>query len=283
MRIPGKFYIAGGLLLVILVIAIPLIIIGVQQQGSGQPVPTAESTAPASTITPVGGGKAYYVSPSGNDQNDGSRDHPFATIQKAADVVTPGSVVHVLPGTYTDAVLVETDGTANARITFVSDTRWAAKIHTTDSDDPWKTNADYIDIIGFDISSDGSRDGMVNSGSYTRTIGNRIHDIPGTCDNIGGSGVTDGNYKAHDNDIIGNLVFHIGDTYPKLCQYVLRSIIPMPEGILSIILPMVMQAMALICGMPRLIPSFPITSPLAIRSMASALGPIPTISMRMLE
>ncbi len=227
MRIPRRFYIAGGLVLVILIIAIPLIVIGVkqqqqQQQGSGQPTPTAGvgSTSPASTVTPVAGGKAYYVSPSGNDQNDGSQAHPFATIQKAADVVTPGSVVHVLPGTYTDSVLVETDGTANARITFVSDTKWAAKIHTTDSDDPWKTNADYIDIVGFDISSDGSRDGIVNSGSYIRTIGNRIHDIPGTCDNIGGSGVTDSNYKAHDNDIIGNVVFHIGDTYPKLCQYV---------------------------------------------------------------
>src|SRR5690349_19642635 len=56
MRIPRKFYIAGGLLLIILVIAIPLIIIGVQQPGSGRPVPTAESTAPASTITPVAGG-----------------------------------------------------------------------------------------------------------------------------------------------------------------------------------------------------------------------------------
>src|SRR6266568_5002114 len=249
MRTPRKLYIAGGLLLIIVAIAIPLLVISLQkQQGGGQPTPTPESTTPTNnTVIPVVGGKAYYVSPAGNDQNDGSKDHPFATIQKAADVVTPGSVVHVLPGTYNESVIVETDGTAHARITFISDTRWAAKIHTTDSDDPWKTNADYIDIMGFDISSDGSRDGIVNAGSYTRTIGNRIHDIPGTCDNIGGSGVTDGNYKAHDNDIIGNLVFHIGDTYPKLCQYVLRSIIPMPEGILSIILPMIMQAMALIC------------------------------------
>jgi pectate disaccharide-lyase len=227
MHIPRRFYIAGGLILIMLAIAIPLIVIGLQQQqqqgsgGQSTPTPAPGSTPTvSSTITPVGGGKAYYVSPSGSDQNDGSQAHPFATIQKAADVVTPGSVVHVLPGTYNESILVETDGTANARITFMSDTKWAAKIHTTNTDDPWKTNADYIDIIGFDISSDGSRDGIVNNGSYTRTIGNRVHNIPGVCDSIGGSGITDNNFKAHDNDIIGNLVFNIGSTYPKLCQYV---------------------------------------------------------------
>jgi hypothetical protein len=227
MRIPRKLSIlAGGLILILLAIAIPLIVVGLQQQqqqqrGSEQPTPAPGNTpSVSSTITPVAGGKAYYVAPSGSDANDGSKDHPFASIQKAADEVTPGSVVHVLPGTYTDSVLVENDGTADARITFLSETRWAARIHTTNSDEPWKTNADYIDIIGFDISSDGSRDGIVNNGSYTRTIGNRVHDIPGQCDTIGGSGIDDGNYKAHDNDIIGNVVFHIGDTYPKLCQYV---------------------------------------------------------------
>ena len=182
--------------------------------------PGTPTITPTTTSTAIAGVKNYYVSPSGNDSSDGSEGHPFATIQKAAQVVTPGSIVHVLPGTYNEAITVKTDGTANARITFVSDTQWAAKIHTTNSDVPWTTRADYIDIIGFDIGSDGARDGMVNMGSYTRTIANRIHDIPGKCDNIGGSGVTDGNYQAHDNDIIANVVFHIGNTYPKLCQYV---------------------------------------------------------------
>jgi pectate disaccharide-lyase len=168
----------------------------------------------------AGGAPTYYVSPAGNDHNDGSQNAPFATIQKAATVVTPGSVVHVLPGTYPDPVTVTTSGTAAARITFVSDIRWAAKIHTTSSADPWNTRADDIDIIGFDISSSGSRDGIVNFGSYTRTIGNHVHTIPGVCDSIGGSGITDGNYQAHDNQIIGNLVDHIGATYPILCEYV---------------------------------------------------------------
>jgi hypothetical protein len=215
-----KYYIAGALVLVALAIAIPVLVLMLQKQPESKPPVTGGGSGTPIPITPMPGGKALYVSPSGNDNNDGSQEHPFATIQKAADEVEPGTTVHVLPGNYNEAVVVEKDGTAKARITFVSDKKWEAKIHTTNDDDPWMTKADYIDIVGFDISSDDSRDGIVNMGSYTRTIGNRIHDIPGKCDNIGGSGVTDGNYKAHDNDIIGNVVFHIGDTYPKLCEYV---------------------------------------------------------------
>jgi hypothetical protein len=193
----------------------------------GTPVTTNDSTPtptapqyPQMYLTPVAGGAQYYVSPTGNDSNDGSQDHPFATIQKAANAVTPGSIVYVLPGTYTTPVVVQTDGTAAARISFVSTVKWGAQIKTTGSTDPWNTRADYIDIIGFDITSTGSRDGLVNFGSYTRTIANHIHDIPGQCDSIGGSGVTDAGYTSHDNDIIANVVDHIGSTYPQLCQYV---------------------------------------------------------------
>src|SRR5439155_7822890 len=112
------------------------------------------------------------------------------------------------------------DGTAEARITFFSDVKWGAKIATTGSQDPWTTHANYIDVVGFDVTSTGSRDGIDNQGSFIRTIGNHVHDIPGGCDSTGGSGIDDGNYQAHDDDIIGNVVDHIGETYPQLCQYV---------------------------------------------------------------
>ncbi|GHO96009.1 hypothetical protein KSF_060570 [Reticulibacter mediterranei] len=186
---------------------------------------TGASTPPASQypqmyLTAASGATQYYVSPSGSDSNSGSQASPFATIQKAAQVVKPGSLVHVLPGVYTQIITINTSGTANARITFLSDTKWAAQIKTTGSKVPWTTDADYIDIIGFDITSDGARDGLVNYGSYTRTLANHIHDIPGICDTTGGSGMTDNGYTSHDNDIIGNVVNNIGSSYPELCQYV---------------------------------------------------------------
>jgi len=164
--------------------------------------------------------RVLYVAPFGNDANDGSKQHPFATINHAAQVVTPGTIVFVLPGTYEEAVKLTTDGTPDQRISFYSTKRWGAKIHTSNSDVPWTTDADYVDIVGFDISSSGSRDGLNNDGSGIRTIGNHIHDIPGVCDTNGGSGMTDGGYNEHDNDIIGNVVNNIGSTYPLMCQYV---------------------------------------------------------------
>jgi len=205
MRIRQRFYIAGGLVLIVLLIAASLVIFFTRiQQGGGITNPGSPShfISPTTVITPEqqpsetagSGGKAYYVSPSGNDDNDGSQGHPFATIQKAAKVVKPGTIVHVLPGTYTQPVTLREDGTAKARISFISDIKWGAKIKTTGTKDPWTTRADYIDIIGFDITSTGSRDGITNLGSYIRTIGNHVHDIPGGCDSIGGAGIDDGDY-----------------------------------------------------------------------------------------
>ena len=222
MRFPKKFSILGLLLLLIALAFAVLLTQKLQgegpQTGKGKVSPIPPTVAV--TQKPLAGGKAYYVSPSGSDTNDGSQTHPFATIQGAADVATPGTTVHVLPGTYTQPVKVENDGTASAHITFLSETTWGAKIRTTGTTDPWRTLADYIDIIGFDISSTGSRDGIANFGSYIRTIGNHVHDIPGGCDSIGGSGIDDEKYTTHDDDILGNVVNNIGETYPKLCQYV---------------------------------------------------------------
>ena len=177
-------------------------------------------TPTQSYYVPPSGNNVYYVSPTGNDANDGSKAYPFATIQRAAEEATPGTIIHVLAGIYTQPVVVASSGSADARITFLSDVRWGAKIKTTGTQDPWITNADYIDIVGFDITSTGSRDGIENQGSFIRTIGNHVHDIPGGCDSMGGSGIDDGNYRAHDDDIIGNVVDHIGATYPQMCEYV---------------------------------------------------------------
>lgn len=206
--------------IIIVVALLSLVVIQSFQNGrQAGPLPSPPKVVVTQETQP--GGKVYYVSPTGNDQDDGSQAHPFATIQKAANVATPGTTVHVLAGTYTQPVTITRSGSAHKRITFISDTTWGAKIHTTDGTrDPWTTHANYIDIIGFDITSTDSRDGINNLGSFIHTISNHVHDIPSKCDAIGGAGINDGNYAAHDNDIVGNMVNNIGDTYPQLCQYV---------------------------------------------------------------
>jgi hypothetical protein len=223
MRISKRTFGISGIFLIILVIAISLSIVvkhNYQESGHGGKTYHVSPIPSKAYYTPPTGGKAYYVSPTGDDTNDGSEAHPFATIQKAAEVVTPGTTVYVSPGTYTQPITVTTDGTADARITFFSEVQWGAKIKTTGAQASWITQADYIDIVGFDVSSTDGRGGIENFGSFIRTIGNHVHNVPSKCDSDGGDGIGDDDFHAHDNDIIGNVVDHIGASYPKLCEYV---------------------------------------------------------------
>ncbi|MGE5404984.1 MAG: right-handed parallel beta-helix repeat-containing protein [Candidatus Saccharibacteria bacterium] len=59
----------------------------------------------------------YYVAPYGSDQNPGTKDHPFKTIQKAADIVTAGSTILIRQGTYNEIVTLKTSGTQGKYIT----------------------------------------------------------------------------------------------------------------------------------------------------------------------
>src|SRR5262249_55280207 len=142
--------------------------------------------------------------------NDGSAARPFATIQHAAEVLLPGATVHVAPGIYdySTTILTRVSGTATARIRFVSDTRWGAQIRSS-ADVVWRNDADYVDIVAFDISGDGE-DGIDNNGSFVRIIGNHVHDIQGPC-GAGGAGIVNAYYPAHDSDIIGNIVHGMGN------------------------------------------------------------------------
>lgn len=157
----------------------------------------------------------FYVSSSGSDGAEGSKKHPWKSLEKAAQSVFPGATVHVLAGVYaSDGELkTATSGTAEHRIRYVSDEKWAAKMRSTKTGNSavWWNQGDYVDIEGFDISGDGAL-GIYNTGSYTRIIGNHVHDIPAPgCPANGGAGIHDGNFAASDDDIIGNTVHDIGD------------------------------------------------------------------------
>ena len=60
---------------------------------------TVQVTTPTQTTTPTNQ-VSYHVSPQGNDNNNGSLEHPFATITKAWTVVEPGNIILVHGGTY---------------------------------------------------------------------------------------------------------------------------------------------------------------------------------------
>jgi parallel beta-helix repeat protein len=152
-----------------------------------------------------------YVAVNGDDHNDGSRRHPWATIQHASEQVKPGYVVHVQPGTYKGPVSTSISGAPVARIRFVSEVKWGAVIRSTGAPATWTNDADFIDIVGFDVSGDGYL-GIFNRGSNVRIIANQVHDVAaGGCTGNGGAGILNGKYSATDNDVIGNVVHNIGE------------------------------------------------------------------------
>jgi hypothetical protein len=160
-----------------------------------------------------------HVAITGADTNPGSRSSPFRTIQRAANAAGPGATVHVAPGVYRENVTTGVQGARGARIRYVSDTKWGARIIGSGTEAVWTNHGDYIDIAGFDISGSG-RLGILNRGSHTTISGNHVHDlaVSGGCTGEGGAGIMNGNYRGTDGDIIGNVVHDIG--IPGSCNAV---------------------------------------------------------------
>ena len=76
--------------------------------------PTKSATATVTIQLPSRSGKTYYVSTSGNDNNNGSLSTPWRTIQKAANTVAAGDTVQVRAGTYNEVVTMKTSGNATS-------------------------------------------------------------------------------------------------------------------------------------------------------------------------
>ena len=63
-------------------------------------------------------GEIYYVSPEGDDANDGSIDMPFRTISYAAGVMQAGDTCYIRGGVYRETVSVKNKGTKEKPIAF---------------------------------------------------------------------------------------------------------------------------------------------------------------------
>jgi hypothetical protein len=81
-------------------------------------------------------------------------------------------------------------GTATARIRFVSDVKWGAKIVFSGIGMAWDSKGAYVDIDGFDISGSG-RLGILAEGGNLTITNNFIHDlkVSGGCNGSGGAAI----------------------------------------------------------------------------------------------
>ncbi len=69
-------------------------------------------------LSQAGMAATYYVATNGNDANSGSIDHPWKTVQKAANTLNAGDTVYVMNGTYHEVVSVTRSGTSSDPMTF---------------------------------------------------------------------------------------------------------------------------------------------------------------------
>lgn len=167
-----------------------------------------------------------YVSPTGSDSNPGTQAAPVKTITRADALASAGSTVHVAAGTYyvsasglnNAGIITRKSGTASARIRFVSDVKWGAKIVVSGTGITWDSRGSYVDIDGFQITGSG-RHGLLASGAYLTFKNNYIHDltVSGGCNGSGGAAID--TYGPVGNVVIDrNVVRNIGYRYIGACN-----------------------------------------------------------------
>ena len=167
-----------------------------------------------------------YVSPTGSDSNPGTQSAPVKTITRADALASAGSTIHVASGTYyvsasglnNAGIITRKSGTASARIRFVSDVKWGAKIVVSGTGITWDSRGSYVDIDGFQITGSG-RHGLLASGAYLTFKNNYIHDltVSGGCNGSGGAAID--TYGPVGNVLIDrNIVRNIGYRYIGSCN-----------------------------------------------------------------
>jgi hypothetical protein len=172
----------------------------------------------------------YYVSPTGSDTAAGTKSAPFKTLARAAKVATTaGTTVWVAPGTYAGGIKTTANGTASARIYWVSTTKWGAKVvppASSTNNNAWDNRGNYVSIVGFDIDGTNSgggtkwTHGIYTGGSYGMIADNHIHHVAKSvaCTSAGGSAIgVDSYYHGQFTDVVSNVVNDIG---PAGCTYV---------------------------------------------------------------
>jgi parallel beta-helix repeat protein len=162
----------------------------------------------------------YFVATDGSDSTgDGSLTHPWQTIAKADEALSlgaDGTVVHVLPGTYNPGdFYTHRSGAEGARLVFRSEERWGAKLVDT----TWLSEGDYVDIVGFEFT--GSQALAIEFwGTYSRVLGNYVHDIGSGCQSTGALVTPPNEYPySHDNEISGNIVVRVSVGTTNCNQY----------------------------------------------------------------
>jgi hypothetical protein len=173
-------------------------------------------------VTPQVVPTELYVAPDGLDSNPGTSAAPLRSLARAAQLVTPGTTVNVLPGTYQGGFHTGVNGLPNARIVFRATERWQARLvppPASRSAMAWDNRASYVDIQGFEVDGTAHMAGQAwttgirSGGAYNRVTFNHVHHIATAlpCNGKGGAGIgLDGEGAGMVSMVVGNSVHDIG-------------------------------------------------------------------------
>ncbi|MCF2148716.1 right-handed parallel beta-helix repeat-containing protein [Desmonostoc muscorum LEGE 12446] len=222
-------------------IAIP-VVLSLLLEGQNIKVPVVKNVRQVSTeqktiapsrqlISTKRAAKTYYVSGSGNDNNNGlSTSSAFRTIQKAANLTNPGDTVLIMNGVYKNegkagaVVNIKRSGTPNAWIKFKAYPGHFPKIqHNTWNGILISNKASYIEINGLEVMGNNANvtldyaisektnklnpltngncifvDGRTNGHTHhIRILNNKVHGCGGT-----GIAVIQSDYVTVDNNVV---------------------------------------------------------------------------------
>lgn len=88
--------------------------------------------------------KEYFVAPTGDDSNAGTKDSPFKTISKASSVVKAGDTCTIRGGAYHESIVPANSGTAGAPITYKSYPGETVTVSGCDLVTGWKLDSGNI-------------------------------------------------------------------------------------------------------------------------------------------
>ncbi|MCU6712806.1 right-handed parallel beta-helix repeat-containing protein [Paenibacillus sp. J5C_2022] len=144
----------------------------------------------------------YFVSPSGDDNNDGTEQQPWKTLHKAATTLRAGDTAIFEDGVYTSDQIIEfsNSGTNEAPITIKARNKQQAQLLFTGLNTKGKmqlNHSQYITIQDFEITQDvagtGSADTYIHMNNCSNCIvsGNFIHAAGGKAvQALGGDHIT---------------------------------------------------------------------------------------------
>jgi hypothetical protein len=146
-------------------------------------------------------GNVYYVSKEGSDENPGSVEAPWLTIQHAARNLTAGETVLIREGTYHESVYIGQGGCLGKPITFSAYPNEIIVIDgtgVTESQNGLIISRSYISLSGLEICNWEENAIWVEQAGYLEISDCEIHDI------CYGIGFADGSHHFECNRVIAH-------------------------------------------------------------------------------